>query len=208
MIENDAQPDLPRIGDDLVHNLQAALPSQIGVLREVDSLRNAAGIEQLIGKWQTNGVEAKLLHLVHHVFVIAHAQAIRRELRGFQAKPTHAGQTDGLIAGIENLIAGGVKETRCGSHGRSLRDVDAAHTETRRRRRRCGAVPFQKIAARPDVGSPAPSQESKRDGSTGPDEFVPIERLYHVMRALMADNLRASRCCRSFARSRIRVANR
>ena len=48
MIEHDPQADLPGVVDDLVHDLQAAQPLQIGILREVDAVGRAAGVEQLI----------------------------------------------------------------------------------------------------------------------------------------------------------------
>jgi hypothetical protein len=66
MVEHDPQSDLAGVVDDLVHDLQAVETLQVGVFREVDAVGGAARIEQLIGVGQSNGVEALLLHLVHH----------------------------------------------------------------------------------------------------------------------------------------------
>ncbi len=48
VIEEDLEADLARVGHDLVHDLQAALPLQVGILVEVDAVGRAARIEELI----------------------------------------------------------------------------------------------------------------------------------------------------------------
>jgi len=50
MVEQDSQTDLARVVDDLVHDLQAGEPLEIGVLGEVDAVGRATGVEQLIGE--------------------------------------------------------------------------------------------------------------------------------------------------------------
>ena len=67
VIQEDLEPNLPGIGHDRIHDLQAALPLQIGVLREVDAVGCASGVEELVAVGQADRVEAERLHLVHHL---------------------------------------------------------------------------------------------------------------------------------------------
>ena len=78
VIEDDLQADLAGIGHDLVHDLQAGEAGQIRVLAEVDAVGRAAGVKQLVGEGQTDGVEPQIRHLLHHLLVAARLQAIRR----------------------------------------------------------------------------------------------------------------------------------
>ena len=77
MIEEDLEPDLAGIGHDLVHDLQAALPLQVGVLREVDAVGRASRVEELVGVGQADRVEAERLHLIHHLLVAAGPETVR-----------------------------------------------------------------------------------------------------------------------------------
>ena len=71
VVEEDLEPDLAGIGHDLVHDLQAALPLQVGILRVVDTVGRAARVEELVAVGQTDRVEAERLHLIHHLLVTA-----------------------------------------------------------------------------------------------------------------------------------------
>ena len=105
MIEDDLQADLPGIGHDPVHDLQPVEPGQIRVLAEVDAGGRAAGVKQLVGEGQADGVEPQIRHLLHHLLVVARMQAVRRIAVRLQAKPVHAGNLHPIARRINNLIA-------------------------------------------------------------------------------------------------------
>ena len=58
VVEDDPQADLAGIGHDPVHHLEAVEPLEVGILREVDAVRQAGRCEQLVAVGQTDGVEA------------------------------------------------------------------------------------------------------------------------------------------------------
>src|SRR5262245_18010792 len=104
-IQEHAQPDLAAVGDDLVHNLQAAQPLQIGVQVEINSVWRAARVEELIAKGEPQRVIAEALDLIEHGFVAPRPQSVRGEVRGLQAEPVDPRDAHLLIAGVENPIA-------------------------------------------------------------------------------------------------------
>ena len=105
VIEEDLEPDLVGVGHDLVHDLQTALPLQVGVLRVVDAVGSAAGVEELIGVGQADRVEAERLHLIHHLLVAAGPETVRREGARLETKPVHTGDPHRVVVGVEDLAA-------------------------------------------------------------------------------------------------------
>ena len=110
-VEDDAQADLGGVADNLVHDVQAGKALQIGVEGEVDASGDTAGVEELGGKGEAQGVVAEAEDLAEHILVVALVQAVRSEGGGFEAEPVDAGNADGAIGGIEELGALGMPGT-------------------------------------------------------------------------------------------------
>ena len=70
-VQDHTQTDLPGIGHNLVHDLQSVQIRQIRILAQIDTVRLAPGVEQLIRVRQPDGVVPQRFHLVHHALVPA-----------------------------------------------------------------------------------------------------------------------------------------
>src|SRR5262249_7934221 len=105
MIEDDPHPNLPGIGHDLVENLQTCQSLEVRIEAEIDAVGYAAGIEQLVGKRQSDRVVAQLLHLVHHALVTARPEAVWGVGAALEAKPVDPGDLHVVSLGIDDLIA-------------------------------------------------------------------------------------------------------
>src|SRR5262249_4693984 len=72
---------------------------------EINPVRRAARVEELIAIGQPQRVVAKALNVIEHGFVAADPQSVRREVRGLQTEPVNPRDAHRLIVGVENLIA-------------------------------------------------------------------------------------------------------
>ena len=106
MVEEDPQADFSGIGDDFVEDLKSVKALQVGILTEVDAIGRAARVEQLVGYWKSNGVEASLFHLVHHFLIATRPKSVRREIGAFHAEPVHARKANHLPIRVYNLVSG------------------------------------------------------------------------------------------------------
>ena len=154
------------VGDDLVHHLKAGKTLQLRVFREVDSVGGGGGVQGLAGVGQPDGVETLGGHLVDHVGVAAAPQAVRGAGGGFQAEPVDPGDLHRVAGRVEDLVAGGVQETR--GHrartGLAHRGVGDAHTRGQR-----GGVVVDDGAQRSQVDDPGSRRvrQHQADGLVG-----------------------------------------
>src|SRR5262245_49253499 len=115
-VQDDAQPDLTAVGDNLIHDLQSVEPLQFRIRRqvEVNTVGHAAGIKSLVAEWQPNGVEAETLDLIEHRFISPGPQPVRREIGSLEPEPVDSRYSNRLIIGIEYTITLRVPKSRSG----------------------------------------------------------------------------------------------
>ena len=103
MVENHPQADLAGVVHDRVHHLEAVAALEFGVLEEVDAIRGARGIEELVAVGQPDRVEAERLHLIHHLTVAASPEPVRGKVGRLETEPIDAGDPHRVALGVEDL---------------------------------------------------------------------------------------------------------
>ena len=113
VVENDVQPDLPGIGDDLVQDLQRVQPLQVGVNRAAavviaDVRGNDGRLHHLVRHRHANHVVAVALDGIQDVVIILRPQSVYHFVGGLEAIPVDAGDANDVAVGIQNLVSAGV----------------------------------------------------------------------------------------------------
>jgi len=108
-VEQHLETDLTCMGDDLVHDLHRGQPFQVRVhLVEGDAIRGDAGVEHLVAVRQADGVVAKALDLLEHLFVVARPEPVNHVVAGLESEPIDARHSHRVAVRVQDLPPPGV----------------------------------------------------------------------------------------------------